>query len=487
MKPENVKTLRDARTFLRRLWLGLIFSSLSACVAIDQTSFDVSALASGWHATLPHYGSSTSLVDWWSSFKDPDLTELLRTAEANSPTLESASANIEEARATLASSRSSLLPSLTGSGSYGRSGTQGSSTSRIGPTTTASGSLDASWELDIFGKTRNTVEAARQRVVEEKSDWYDARVTLAGEVADDYVQYKACRRLQNIYAVELVSQHNTIKATQVATASGLKSFSDLALVKASAATTSSSLKSQQASCEILIKSVTELAAINEDKVRDILTKSSSRIPRPARVSVDAIPANVIRQRPDVDALEKEVAASLADIRTAKADLYPSFSLSGSITASHSTATGAAFPWSLGPAVSIPIFDGGELLAAVKSKNSTYKAAVANYRSGVLTAINDVETAMVNVDSEEREIGDAAVAAKNYRDYFNAIYANWQAGGASVLDMEEARRDLESAELTLVENQRDAVRDWIALYKAVGGGWGPSGRDPAIADAMMQKE
>ncbi|MVA38135.1 efflux transporter outer membrane subunit [Agrobacterium vitis] len=463
----------DSRRPHGRWWLSLIVVPLSACVAVTQSNVDISKLASRWHATLPHSGSTAQLVDWWSSFDDPALSELLRTAEANSPTLESAVAEIEEARATMASSKADYFPSLTGSGSDDRSGTRGSRANRVSPSTTGTGELDASWELDFFGKTRNTVEAARQRVAEETADWYDARVTLAAEVADDYVQYRACRQLQGIYAAELVSQRDTVKATEASAASGLKSTSDLALIRASAASTSSSLKSQEADCEVLIKSITELVAVDEGKVRDILKKSSSRIPRPAKLSVDAIPANVIRQRPDVNALEKEVAASLADIGTAKADLYPSFSLSGTLTASHSTSTGTSLPWSFGPSVSIPIFDGGSLRATVKYKEAAYKAAVASYKSGVLSAINAVETAMVNVNSTERQIGDAVVAAKNYRAYFKAIDTNWKAGGASVLDREDARRELQAAELTLVENQRDAVRDWITLYKAMGGGWTPN--------------
>ena len=174
--------------------------------------------------------------------------------------------------------------------------------------------------------------------------------------------------------------------------------------------------------------------------------------------------------PDVAGLEREMAATLYEVGYAKADLYPSLSLSGSLTISHSTLTGNAVPWSFGPSLSIPLFDGGSRRAAVNSAEAAYRSAVASYKSGVLTAVDDVETAMVRVDSTTRRIGDSASAASNYRTYFKAIDDNWRAGGTSLLDREEARRSALSAEITLIEVRRDAVRYWIALYKALGGGW-----------------
>ncbi|MER9634336.1 TolC family protein [Mesorhizobium sp. M0228] len=99
--------------------------------------------------------------------------------------------------------------------------------------------------------------------------------------------------------------------------------------------------------------------------------------------------------------------------------------------------------------------------------------MAAYKSGVLDAVAEVETALVRIDSTRRQIGDASVAARNYRAYFKAVDSNWKAGGASLLDREEARRSAQSAEVSLIEIRRDSVRYWIALYKALGGGWDAS--------------
>ena len=467
-------------------WLApaLLVAGCADLPLAEPPQLDLSAT---WHAMLPHQGKTASLISWWGSFKDPSLSALMTVAEANSPSLASAVAAIDKARATEASTRAGLLPSLTGSGSGERSGTDGSVTNQVAASTSASGGLDATWEIDLFGKTRAQASADRARVEEKVADWHDARVSLAAEIADDYVQYRACRLLEQTYRQELQSQQETIAATQTSTTSGFTSSSDLALARASVASSSSTLTSQHAECEVLVKTLAELAAVDETKVREILGTRTGRIPTPPGITVGSVPADLLRQRPDVASLEREMAATLYEIGYAKADLYPSLTLSGDLTISHSTLTGGAIPWSFGPSVSIPLFDGGSRRAAVKSAEAAYRSAVASYKSGVLSAVDDVETAMVRVDSTTRRIGDSASAASNYRTYFKAIDSNWHAGGVSLLDREEARRSALSAEVTLIEVRRDAVRYWIALYKALGGGWQKAAPAPASSPSQGTSE
>lgn len=295
-------------------------------------------------------------------------------------------------------------------------------------------------------------------------------MSLAAEVADDYIQYRACRLIETAYGVELASQRETINATETSSASGLTSSADLALARASAASTSSTLKAQRAECDILIKSLTEVTNGDEAAVRRFLAREQAAIPQPRNLKVATVPAAALRQRPDISALELELAATAADAGAAQADLYPSLSLGGSLTISHSSLTGASVPWSFGPTLSIPLLDGGSRRAALQGAVADYDKALGKYKSGVLAAVSEIETALVRVDSYTRRIGDAATAASNYRAYFNAVDTNWRAGGASLLDREEARRSAQTAEITLIEIRRDAVRYWIALYKALGGGW-----------------
>ena len=454
---------------------------LTGCTSLGGLKPLAPTVASSWHATLPHGGRSSDLLAWWASFKDPSLEALLQMADRENPTLQEAVANIDKARATLDSARSGLFPSLDGSASASREGNRGDDDNTLTAGTTKSGGLDASWELDLFGKTNKEVDAAASRAEGEVWSWHDARVSIAAEVGDDYVQYRACRELERLYRDELASQRETIRATERSAQSGFTSMSDLALTRASAAASSSSLTAQRGECEILVKSLVQLTGGDEPAVRRLLDQGRGRIPQPSAVRITSVPAEVLRQRPDVNALEAEVAAAISDVGAAKADLYPSLSLRGSISISQSTVTGRAVPWSFGPALSVPLLDGGSRRAAVRSAVADYDIAVASYKSGVLGAVAEVETALVRVDTALRRISDARSAADNYQRYFQAVDKNWTSGGINILDREEARRSAQSAAITLIEIRRDAVQYWIALYKALGGGWSaPTG---AMASAQ----
>jgi NodT family efflux transporter outer membrane factor (OMF) lipoprotein len=180
----------------------------------------------------------------------------------------------------------------------------------------------------------------------------------------------------------------------------------------------------------------------------------------------------LRQRPDLGSLERELAASSAEVGVAQADLYPSLSLSGSISVSASSGASSFTGWSVGPSLSIPLFDAGKRRAAVSSAQASYQSALAGYRQGVRTAVKEVEQALVNLDTTARRAEEAERAVDNYRYYFQATEANWRAGSESLLTLEETRRSALSAVISLITLQRDRVAYWISLYKALGGGWQP---------------
>lgn len=427
-------------------------------------------MAAYWHATLPHGGRPADLLSWWASFKDPSLDGLLGLAERENPSIQEAVANIDKARATLDTARAGLFPSLDGSASATHEGNEGDDLNKITAGTNKSGALDAAWELDLFGKTKKETQAATSRAHGQIWSWHDVRISVAAEVGDYYVQYRACRQLERLYRDELASQKETIRVTEKSAQSGFTSTADLALARASAATSSSNLTAQRGDCEIIVKSLVQLTGGDELVVRKLLEQGKNRIPQPPALGIASVPAEVLRQRPDINALEAEVAATIADVGAAKADLYPSLSLSGSISISESTVTGRSVPWSFGPALSIPLLDGGTRRAAVRSAVADYDIAVASYKSGVLSAVAEVEMALIRVNTALRRVTDAKTAADNYQSYFSSVDQNWKSGGVSILDREEARRSAQSAAITLIEIRRDAVQYWIALYKSLGGGW-----------------
>lgn len=464
------------------LAIGLAIA-LGGCAAVgpDYTE-PAPAAAALWQGPLPHGGSVTALGDWWSQFNDPVLTRLQRSAESGSPTLAKAWANIEKARATLSSAGAPGLPSANGQASVTR-GTQ-----QTGEVATArSVGLDASWELDLFGKVRRSTESARARVQARKNDWHDARVSLAAEVADTYVQYRACGLLANAYEQELTSMSETAKATESLVRAGLTASTEGSLARASLASTTSAGLSQRAQCELLVKSLVNLTGIDEPELRHQLAQGGNGIPQPAGLDVQSVPAQALRQRPDLASRERELAAASADIGVAQADLYPSLSLSGSVNLSATGLASALTSWSFGPTLSIPLLDGGRTRAAVHSARAGYEAAYADWRQSVRTVVKEVEQSLVRLDGTAKRTEQSERAAQEYRRYLVGAEAQWRAGTASLLTLEESRRQALSAQIELIGLQRDHVAYWIALYKALGGDWQPAiPASPSASAAYEEK-
>jgi NodT family efflux transporter outer membrane factor (OMF) lipoprotein len=453
---------------------------LASCAVGPDYREPVPEAPLSWNAATPHGGSAATLIAWWQQFDDPLMARLITAAEADSPTLTKAWVNIEKARATLATARGSGLPGVTATASANRS-KQPVTNEAAAITETRSGGLDASWELDLFGKARHNAEAAQARIDARVSDWHQARVSLAAEVADTYVQYRACVLLTQAYQSELTSIIRTGEATTTLVQTGFRSPSEGALARAGTAGTRSTLVAQQAQCDLLVKSLTSLTAINEAALRRMMSTGHATIPQPAALEVESVPAQVLRQRPDLVTLERELAATSAEIGVAQADMYPSLSLSGSITVSANPSTTS---WSFGPTLSLPVFDGGRRRAAVIGARASYTAALTDHRQGVRNAVKEVEQALVNLDGAARRPDDAATAAREYRSYFASTEANWRAGRDSLLSLEEARRAALTAEIQQITLQRDRVAYWIALYKALGGGWQPG--TPATSPEALTK-
>lgn len=445
--------------------------ALAGCAVGPIYQEPAPAVPATWHTALPHGGNVGAMENWWQQFDDPVLSRLIALAESDSPSLTKAWASIDKARATLTTAQAAGLPSVDAQGSVSRGRQQfGTTSTTTSTTSTRSAGLDASWELDLFGKVRHSTEAAQARIDARVDDWHDARVSLAAEVADTYVQYRGCGLLTEAYERELTSTQETAKATAASVAAGFTAAADGALARATVASASSTLASQRAQCELLVKSLVNLTGTDETALRAMLAEGGTSVPQPAALEVQSVPAQVLRQRPDLASRERELAATSAEIGAAQADLYPSLSLSGSITVTTSSFASTLTTWSFGPSLSIPLFDGGKRRAAVDSASASYTAAYADYRQTVRDVVKEVEQALVRLDSAAQRAEQAERAAQEYRRYFEATEQNWRAGGESLLNVEQARRAALSSEIELITLQRDRVEYWIALYKALGGGW-----------------
>lgn len=456
---------------LRRLLPIALATLLAGCAATPSSTLPHDALPTAWSAPLPHDGQTSQLANWWAQFDDSLLTQLIDTAQRQNPTLAQATARIRQARAAAQASGAARWPSLDAKAGVTRSSTELPPTP--GVQTAGSVSLDALWEIDLFGSVRNSVAAAEARAAGSLAQWHNARVSLAAEVANAYVGLRTCEAVLAVYQQDSASLANTAQLTQQKVKAGFDAPANAALANASAAEAANRVVAQQADCDVAVKQLVQLTALPEASLREQLAARRAVLPKPATLSVASVPAELLSQRPDLTASEREIAAASADVGVAQADRFPRISLAGSIGRAGVRVAGQTFDgstWSFGPSLLAPIFDAGRRRAAVDAAEARYDEAVAAYRERALAAVREVEESLVRLDAAEKREADAQRAAQGYAEFLAAAETQWRVGTGSLLDLEQARRSALAASAGLLQVQRERVAAWLALYKAMGGGW-----------------
>lgn len=446
-------------------------TALAAGCTIAPPQPDAPRLPASWSAPLPHAGDGVQLAQWWAQFDDEELARLIDAAQREHGSVAQAAARIAEARAGLRATGAAHWPQLDARAQAQRSKSIASAPAV--PLTTSALGLDASWEIDLFGATRNRVAAARARADGAAYTWHDARVSLAAEVAANYVAYRACEGLVAIYEQDSASQARTAELTRRKVEAGFETPASGALADASAADAASRRVAQRAECDLLVKALVALTALDEAELRRRFAARTAQIAQPAAFAVAALPAQWLAQRPDLAALENELAAAAAEVGAAQADRYPRLALTGTIAAAGLRFGGTSThgsDWAIGPALLAPLFDGGRRAANVDAARARYEQTRAAYAQRVRDAVREVEEALVRLDAAAEREADARRAAQGYREFFTAAQARWDSGVGSLLDVEDARRLALAADAVVINLQRERVAAWIALYKAVGGGW-----------------
>lgn len=425
------------------------------------------AVAPAWQAPLPAGGGA--LAGWWQRFDDPALVPLVEAAQAASPTLSQAAARIAQARATRTAAGAGLLPQLGAAGSVARAAdpTQPIATS-------ASGALQASWELDFFGGVRAGRDAAQARLASAEASAQAARIGVAAETAASLVELRACEAQAAQTRIDAESRAETARLTDLAAQAGFRAPADAALARASAAQGRAQLAEQQARCELLVKSLVEVTALDEPALRQRLAARSGQLPQGAPVALATLPAALLQQRPDLISAAANVSAAAADRAQREAARWPQVTLSGSMGAlrvSSAAATVSGSTWSLGPlALNLPLFDGGRRAADVDAARASYDDAVLQLQAAVRGAVREVEQALVRLDAAGRRRDDAQAAVQGFEQSLAAVEARWKGGLASLFELEDARRNAVAARSSLIDLERERLAASIALYRALGGGW-----------------
>jgi outer membrane protein, multidrug efflux system len=457
---------------------------LAACAAISPSATQVSdQAASQWYSPLPetaktglpHQGSAKELANWWQSLGDPLLVELITSAQAASPSVTAAANRIAQARSAVVTAGAASAPSLNAAASASRGGAQ----LNVPVATTTQAGLQASWEVDLWGGNRAAKNAALARLEGSQAGWHEARVSVAAEVANTYLNLRTCEQLVSVAKDDVTSRTETSRLTGLLAKAGFAAPADAALARASNAQSQSMLTMQRSQCDMQVKALVALTTLSEPELRKKLNLAAVNVADSAinNIAIPKLPAQLLAQRPDVFAAQQEVAAASGDVGSAQAAKYPRLGLSGSLGLANLRTGGISTDgatWSIGPiSVTLPIFDGGQRAAAVDLANANYEAATANYSAKVRAAVREVEEALLSMQSAADRLQDAAIATEGYGAAFVASEARFKSGLGSLSDLEDTRRTALAAKTALLNLERERSAAWVALYRALGGGWSKS--------------
>lgn len=449
-------------------------AALSACGPMSQGPDTAMTLPSDWKNAghFPVASPQRDLSRWWGRFNDPTLNRVIAMSLESNPDVQSASARVREARANRDATYASLFPQLDSGASAGsrRSHTEGVGTN-IGQAYSLG--LDASWEADLFGRNRNAVETANANLGAAGENLHSVHAALAAEVATVYTALRANEARLKVLQTNLGTREETAQLAGWRLKSGEADTLESTQAQ-------SSLESARAAMPSLLQAISQnknalaLLAGREPGALDSVLATSRGIPLPPSSLAIGIPADVLRQRPDVRLAGYQVLASAASTRSVEATKYPSLNLSGSLGLD--TASGRklfnpeAAAASIAAGITSPIFDAGRIKANIEAASASEEQSVNNYRKTVLTALSETEDALVACRRSAERLETLDQATRLARESDEVARQKYQAGEIDFLDVLDSQRTLLNLEDSLLSTRTDRTTAYIRLYQALGGGW-----------------
>jgi len=468
----------------------LLCLALTSCTTVGPDYREPSVAVPNGFAEGPRTSpaSDSDLASWWKRFGDSQLSALIDLALSQNLDVQAAAARIREARAHEREAGAHALPEVNADASYARqrisenaiplppigSGSPGAggfalpgaefSTFRVG--------FDASWELDLFGGTKRSIEAANARTGAAVWNRRDAQVSVAAEVANAYLSLRAAQQKLANARAELECQQRFEHLVGARARGGLVTGQDLAQQKSERAAAAAAIPALEAEAKAEIHALGVLVGTTPEALASQLSNSKAIPVAPAIPA--GLPSDLLRRRPDIRSAERNLAAATADIGVATADLYPRISLTAT-PALISTALATLLTWgsrnySAGPSLVWPLFDGGKRRATVDVRNAQQEVALVQYRKTVLTALQDVEDALGRIDGDRAQLADlqqSLAAAARAEQLARTRYRGGLVTFSDVLLAQAKRIKMEDA---VVESKGVLARDTVSLAKALGGGW-----------------
>jgi outer membrane protein, multidrug efflux system len=450
---------------------------------------------------------------WWRTFSDPTLDRLIARAAQSNLDLREAVLRIEEARAQVQGAAAQGLPNVRATGSYTREqlglkgilddenvnsridqlGAPGSAVNQNAPgqgATIQNGArnlvnqleqpvnlwqagFDASWELDLFGRVRRSVEAANAQTEAAIESRNDALLSLEGEVAQNYMQLRGAQAQLDIARRLVDEQNSVLTLTQSQAKVGLASQQDVQSAAAQLESTRAQLPQFEQQIAQALNGLSYLLAEPPGALDDELSTPAALPPVPPVVAT-GVPSTLARRRPDIRRAEADLHAATANVGVAVAQFYPDISLTGQIglrgTHANDLSHWSNLFYSFGPSVSLPIFEGGALVSNLKVSKAQQAEAALEYRKTVLLALRDVDNALAVYRTDQTRRTSLERSAAAQQDAFDLARESYRKGLTNFIDVLDAERQLSQVRQQYAQSTTQVSTDLIALYKALGGGW-----------------
>lgn len=462
--------------------------ALPACTVGPDYESPSSKVPAGWAGPSDVLGESqpAALAKWWDHFGDPRLSHLIQRAALANKDIQRAVARIDEARALAGVAEGARFPQIDANSSY----TRQRFTENGAPELSGTGNdlsnfslgLDASWEVDVFGRIRRSVEAARAGWEASIEDYRAVSVVLFADVATTYIGLRTTQERLSVAQRNRETQRRSLDLARARLEAELVSQLDVTQARTLLADTEASIPPLREAEARAINRLGVLLGQNPGSLRAELAEHDA-IPAAPRSLLGSTPAEVIRQRPDIQRVERELAAQTARIGIAEADLYPRFSITGSFAFQAEDGSDlldfSSRSFSIGPAIRWSLFNGGRIRSLIAAEHARARQALVLYEQTVLTAVEDVENAIEGVAHERDRFAaltDAAVAAGESTALSEELYREGLADYQRVLD---AQRSLFQVEDAVVLSRGQQSINVVSLYRAFGGGW-------RLADAMLHE-
>jgi NodT family efflux transporter outer membrane factor (OMF) lipoprotein len=465
-----------------RLWCLALIGSAAGCLAACAVGPDFRgpppaapvAMRAGTFIRAPEESSAAqpSAAPWWTALGDSELSALIETALANSPDVHAAEARLRQSRAALKEQKSNALPKSSASASY-LNAELPKSTLNVGDLNFYDLGFDATWEVDLFGGTRRAVEAASAESIAVEADLADARVQLAAEVAQAYVDLldRKARRDLALRTAELEAR--VLDLTEQRRAREVASDLDVERIRTQVENTQASIIPLD---EQIVESLDQLAVLSGREPGSLDTELDAVRPLPALPATVAVgnPAAMLRRRPDIRAAEFRLASQTAQIGEHEADWFPKLTLFGDLGFSASSPGGLVRGESF-TALGVPYLqwnalDFGRTRARVNQAKAGRDEAEAKYRSTVLDALRDADAALSRYGHQRKYVVNLRAVERSAEKSSFLTEMRYRAGTSTALDWLDAERTRFSAEQDRVAGEAELIKDFVALQKSLGLGW-----------------